>query len=92
MGVIIGTDPHKRSATIEVVDECGRVLASGRFGTDKTGYRDMLAEGRRFPDRVWAIEGCSGIGKHLAHRLVHDTEIVVDMPAKLSGAQLPIGG
>jgi transposase len=84
VGVIIGMDPHKRSATIEVVDERGRVLATGRFGTDKTGYRDMLAEGRRFPDRVWAVEGCSGIGKHLAHRLVHDTEVVVDVPPKLS--------
>jgi hypothetical protein len=27
VGVIIGMDPHKRSATIEVVDERGRVLA-----------------------------------------------------------------
>ena len=33
---------------------------------------------------VWAIEGCNGIGKHLAHRLVHDGETVVDVPAKLS--------
>src|SRR5262247_3135165 len=77
-------DPHKRSATIEVIDERGRVLGTGRFGTDKTGYRDMLADARRFPDRVWAIEGCNGIGKHLAHRLVHDGETVVDVPAKLS--------
>jgi transposase len=66
--------PHKRSATIEVIYERGRVLATGRFGTDKAGYRDMLAGGRRFPDRVWAIEGCNGIGKHLAHRLVHDAQ------------------
>jgi transposase len=39
---------------------------------------------RRFTDRVWAIEGCNGIGKHLAHRLVHDGEAVLDVPAKLS--------
>ena len=32
--VIIGMDPHKRSATIEVLDERERVLAVGRFGTD----------------------------------------------------------
>jgi transposase len=44
----------------------------------------MLAEGRRFADRVWAIEGCNGIGKHIAHRLVHDGEIVFDVPPKLS--------
>jgi transposase len=35
--VIIGVDPHKLSATIEVVDGHERVLATGRFGTDKPG-------------------------------------------------------
>jgi transposase len=84
VGVIIGMDPHKRSATIEVVDDRGRVLAVGRYGTDKTGYAAMLEAGRGYPDRLWAIEGCNGIGKHLAHRLVHDGETVVDVPPKLS--------
>ncbi|MBV8932708.1 MAG: IS110 family transposase [Kutzneria sp.] len=84
MTVIIGMDPHKRSATIEVIDERGRALAVGRYGTDKAGYAEMLAAGRRFTDRVWAIEGCNGIGKHIAHRLVHDGETVLDVPPKLS--------
>jgi len=84
MRVIIGMDPHKRSATIEVVDDRGRVLATGRCGIDKAGYADMLAAGRRYADRVWAVEGCNGIGKHIAHRLVHDGETVLDVPAKLS--------
>ena len=77
-------DPHKRSATIEVVDERARVIASGRYGTDSAGYAEMLAAGRRFPDRVWAVEGCAGIGKHIAHRLVHDGESILDVPPKLS--------
>jgi hypothetical protein len=34
--------------------------------------------------RVWAVEGCNGIGKHIAHRLVHDGETVLDVPAMLS--------
>ncbi|WP_234040262.1 IS110 family transposase [Micromonospora coerulea] len=84
MSVIIGMDPHKRSATIEVVDERGRLKATGRYGTDKAGYADMLAAGRSYADRVWAVEGCNGIGKHIAHRLVHDGETVLDVPAKLS--------
>ncbi len=46
--------------------------------------REVLAEGRRFADRVWVVEGCNGIGKHIAHRLVHDGETVRDVPAKLS--------
>ncbi len=82
--VIIGMDPHKRSATIEIIDERETVLAAGRFGTDRDGYKTMLAMGRRHPQRVWAVEGCNGIGRHIAQRLVADGEAVVDVPAKLS--------
>ena len=82
--VVIGTDPHKRSATIEVIDEREQVLAQGRYGTDTDGYARMLAAGRQFPDRVWAVEGCAGIGRHIAQRLVADGESVLDVPAKLS--------
>ncbi|WP_228838520.1 IS110 family transposase [Nocardia amamiensis] len=55
--VIIGMDPHKRSATIEIIDQSSTVLATGRYSTDTTGYRKMLAAAGQFPDRVWAIEG-----------------------------------
>jgi transposase len=82
--VIIGMDPHKRSATIEIIDDRESVLAAGRFGTDRDGYKTMLAMGRRHPQRVWAVEGCNGIGRHIAQRLVADGETVVDVPAKLS--------
>ena len=82
--VVIGMDPHKRSATIEVIDSREQVLDQGRFGTDRDGYQAMLAAGRKHPDRVWAVEGCNGVGRHLAQRLVADGEPVVDVPAKLS--------
>src|SRR3954469_23780169 len=82
--VVIGMDPHKRSATIEAIDGRERVLAKGRYGTDTDGYQQMLAAGRQFPDRIWAVEGCNGIGRHIAQRLVADGETVLDVPAKLS--------
>lgn len=82
--VIIGMDPHKRSATIEILDRTEHLLGHGRYPTDATGYRDMLAYGRRYTDRIWAVEGCNGIGKHIAQRLVADGETVIDVPAKLS--------
>ena len=82
--VVIGVDPHKLSATIEVLDDREKVLGGGRFGTDRDGYRQMLAVGRRWPDRVWAVEGSTGIGRHVAQRLIADGEPVVDVPAKLS--------
>jgi len=82
--VIIGMDPHKRPATIEIIDDREKVLFAGRFGTDRDGYQAMLAAGRKFPGRTWAVEGCNGIGRHIAQRLVADGEPVVDVPAELS--------
>jgi transposase len=82
--VVIGMDPHKRSATIEAIDEREKILTQGRFGTDTAGYQLMLAAGRAFTDRVWAVEGCYGIGRHIAQRLVADGEPVLDIPPKLS--------
>jgi transposase len=82
--VIIGMDPHKRSATIEIINDREKILAQGRFGTDRDGYRTMLQLGRKHKDRVWAVEGCNGIGRHIAQRLLADGETVVDVPAKLS--------
>ncbi len=37
--MIIGVDPHKRSVTLEVIDQRERVLHLQRFATDTTGYR-----------------------------------------------------
>ena len=82
--VVIGMDPHKRSATIEVMTADEAVLGGGRFGTDSDGYAAMVRYGRRWPHRVWAIEGCAGIGKHIANRLLADGEEVQDVPPKLS--------
>ena len=39
---------------------------------------------KRWPERTWAIEGCQGIGRHIANRLLADGEDVVDVPPKLS--------
>jgi transposase len=82
--VVIGMDPHKRSATVEVMSANETILAGGRFGTDRDGYAALLRYGKQWPDRVWAIEGCAGIGKHIANRLLADGEAVVDVPPKLS--------
>lgn len=82
--VIIGMDPHKRPATIEVMASDETVAGGGRYATDAAGYRAMLAEAKRWPERTWAIEGCQGIGQHLANRLLADGEHVVDVPPKLS--------
>ena len=58
--VVIGMDPHKRSVTIEVMAADEAVLGGGRYGTDEAGFAAMMRYVSQFPDRVWAIEGCTG--------------------------------
>ena len=82
--VVVGMDPHKRSVTIEVMAGDETILGGGRFATtveDYTAVRDHVTQ---WPDHVWAIEGCNGIGKHIAARLLADGEQVIDVPPKLS--------
>jgi transposase len=78
--VIIGVDPHKLSATIEVVDGHEKLLGSGRFGTDQAGYTAMRTYAKTWPERVWAVEGSNGAGRPLAQRLLEAGEHVVDVP------------
>ena len=60
--MFVGVDPHKLSATIEVVDDRETVLATGRFTTDKVGYTAMRKHVAGYPERTWAVEGSNGAG------------------------------
>lgn len=82
--VVIGMDPHKRSVTIEVMTGVEEIVGGGRFGTDGAGFADLLRCAQEWPERVWAVEGCNGIGRHVATRLVEAGERVIDVPPKLS--------
>ena len=82
--VIIGVDPHKLSVTIEARDNREVLRATGRFGTDTQGYRELLKTARQWQERVWAVEGANGIGRPVAQRLLADGERVLDVPAKLA--------
>lgn len=84
VAVVIGVDPAKRSNTIEVIDASETVLLTARFDNNNIDYRKMRTLVKRWPDRTWAVEGATGVGLHLAQRLVADGERVVDVPSKLS--------
>jgi transposase len=60
------------------------ILGKGRFGTDRDGYAAMKTYAKQWSKRVWAIEGCQGIGPHIANRLLADGERVLEVPPKLS--------
>ncbi len=86
--IVVGMDPHKRSATIEVMSADETILGGGRYDTDEAGFAAMVGYVSTIrpalEDRVWAVEGCNGIGHHVAMRLLAVGEQVVDVPPKLS--------
>lgn len=82
--VIVAVDPAKRIHAINVVDASSTVLARTTFPNTAVGFRELLAFGRRWRNREWAVEGCRGTGKNLAQRLIVQGESVIDVPSKKS--------
>src|SRR3954451_18966866 len=85
--VIIGVDPHKLSATIEVVDEREKLLGSGLFTTDRAGYTPIRTYAKKWPSQVWAVEGTNGAGGRWQQRLLEDGERMLDVTAKLAARE-----
>ena len=48
--VVIGMDPHKRTATIEVMTADEIIVGGGQFTTDTDGYTAMRDYGRQWPE------------------------------------------
>jgi hypothetical protein len=60
------------------------VIEVARFANTVDGYGQLTSFAARWEQRRWAVEGCYGAGRSLAQRLVADSEIVLDVPAKLA--------
>jgi transposase len=85
MKVLIGVDPHKASVAVAAVDEAkGELIERASFQHSRVGLRALERWARRFPERRWAVENASGLGRRLAGRLAASGELVVDVPPKLS--------
>jgi transposase len=82
--VVIGVDPHKRMNAVVVVNAKGKVLARQQFPNTAAGFRELRRFSRQWRPRTWAVEGCNGVGKHLAQRLVAEHEAVVDVSTRRS--------
>jgi transposase len=80
--VVIGVDPHKRLNAVVVINAKGKVLARRQFPNSGEGFRELRCLGRQWRPRSWAIEGCNGVGKHLAQRLIAAGERVVDVSTR----------
>jgi hypothetical protein len=88
--VVIGMDPHKRSAAIEVMAGDETVLGGRRFATDAVGFLEMVKYAKQWPARRWAVEGSNGSGRHIVTRLVADGEVVVDVPPEAGCASTSV--
>ena len=65
-----------------VINVKGKVLGRRQFPNSAEGFRELRSFGRRWRARTWAIEGCNGVGKHLAQRLIAADERVVDVSTR----------
>ncbi|MEU3617937.1 IS110 family transposase [Streptomyces sp. NPDC006872] len=75
------------------VVRCGEA-GSLRIEASPAEYRRLLAWGRRWPQREWAVENANGLGRHLVQWLVARGKTVVDVPASATSRvrQLTRGG
>ncbi len=80
--VVIGVDPHKRINAVVVLNTKGKVLGRAQFDNSAAGFRELRTFSRQWRPRTWAVEGCNGVGKHLAQRLVAEGERVVDVSTR----------
>ena len=84
MEIVIGVDPHKATNVLAAIDEQGELVGQQTFPANRKGLRALQRWAKRFPERRWAVEGASGIGRPLAQKLLAAGERVVDVPPKLS--------
>ena len=89
--VTIGIDPHKRTLTAAALDPHSRLLGQQRLAATSQAGEQLLAWAEQWPERRWAVEGASGLGRGIAQRLVAAGEPVLDVPAKLAARARLLG-
>lgn len=82
--ITIGIDPHKRSLTAAALDPHSRLLSQLRVPTTGQAAQQLLTWAAAWPERRWAVEGATGLGRGIAQLLVAAGEQVLDVPAKLA--------
>jgi transposase len=81
--VMIGVDPHKGSHTAVAIDQAERVLGQVRVRAAAAQAEQLVAWAAGWPERIWAVEGASGLGYLLAQQLVATGEHVLEVQPKL---------
>ncbi|WP_310529127.1 IS110 family transposase [Nocardioides sp.] len=89
--ITIGIDPHKSSLTAVAVRPDGQTHPPIRLVVDKSTPSAILAWAAQWPERQWAVEGATGLGRGIAQQLVTAGELVLDVPAKLAARARLLG-
>ena len=89
--ITIGIDPHKRTLTAAALDPHSRLLSQLRLPASSMAATQLLAWAAAWPERRWAVEGASGLGRPIAQLLVAAGEQVLDVPAKLAARARLLG-
>jgi hypothetical protein len=89
--ITIGIDPHKRSLTAAALDPHSRLLGQLRLPASGQAATQLLVWAEQWPQRRWAVEGASGLGRGIAQLLVAAGEPVLDVPAKLAARARLLG-
>ena len=82
--ITIGIDPHKSSLTAVAVEASGEIAASVRLPVNGDAVARLRSWAQQWPQRRWAVEGASGLGRGVAQGLAAAGEPVVDVPAQLA--------
>jgi transposase len=89
--ITIGIDPHKSSLTAVAVDLAGYELGQIRLPVSKDLAEQLLGWAQAWPDRQWAVEGATGLGRGVAQLLASASQRVLDVPAKLAARARLLG-
>jgi transposase len=89
--ITIGIDPHKSSVTAVAVDLAGYELGQIRLPVSKELAEQLLGWAQAWPDRQWAVEGATGLGRGVAQLLASASQRVLDVPAKLAARARLLG-
>src|SRR5437763_2321029 len=84
MAVMIGVDPHKGSHTAVAIGPAEEPLGRKQVHACPDQARQLLAWAAAWPQRTWAVEGATGLGRLLAQQLAAAGEQVLDIQPKLA--------
>src|SRR5438309_123606 len=89
--ITIGIDPHKSSVTAVACDPAGVELGRVRLAVAVETSTKLLEWAAGWPDRQWAVEGATGLGRGVAQQPAGAGQTVLDVPAKLAARARVLG-